>query len=339
GSGRAAGLLRQQLHGLDDRRQARRLRQGSQARQRQHRRRQDRHALRARVDRMTRERTSTDEADDGADRTLVDTEQRVDEAPLAAGSTVDRFVVLSVIGEGGNGRVYAAYDPELDRQIALKLLERGRPASDDSEDARVRREAQALAKITHPNVVTVYDVGQHQGRLYLAMEFVSGRTLRAWVRSQRPSWREIVDAIVAAGHGLLAVHEAGLVHRDVKPDNIMIGDDGRVRVMDFGLAREGNEPVVTARRDGDELRSATSLTRTGALAGTPAYMAPEQHLGQPFDARTDQFALCVSLWELLYGERPFAGANLAALALNVTTGNRRPAPSDSPVPGWLRRAL
>ncbi|HVH99774.1 MAG TPA: serine/threonine-protein kinase [Enhygromyxa sp.] len=282
----------------------------------------------------------TDERESAGDETIVETsERRVDEAPLAVGATIDRFVVLSIIGEGGLGRVYAAYDPELDRQIALKLLKRASGPSDEHEVARVRREAQALAKITHPNVVTVYDVGQHEGRLYLAMEFVSGQTLRSWVQSRRPAWREIVEAFVAAGHGLLAVHEAGLVHRDVKPDNIMIGDDGRVRVMDFGLAREGHDLLATTSPNPVELRGSTTLTRTGAVAGTPAYMAPEQHLGRPFDARTDQFALCVSLWEMLYAERPFAGDNLAALAFNVTQGERRSAPSDSPVPGWVRRAI
>jgi serine/threonine protein kinase/tetratricopeptide (TPR) repeat protein len=275
-----------------------------------------------------------------SDETISDTSGgRNDEAPLAVGATIDRFIVLSVVGEGGFGRVYAAYDPELDRQIALKLLEISPEERTDTEIARVRREAQALAKITHPNVVTVYDVGQHDGRLYLAMEYVSGQTLRAWVQSRRPSWREIVDAFVAAGQGLLAVHEAGLVHRDVKPDNIMIGNDGRVRVMDFGLAREGHESLAITQRSAGELLGATTLTRTGAVSGTPAYMAPEQHLGQPFDARTDQFALCVSLWETLYGQRPFAGDNLASLAYHVTQGERRPPPTDSDVPSWLRRAV
>jgi serine/threonine protein kinase/tetratricopeptide (TPR) repeat protein len=282
----------------------------------------------------------TDSGEHEGEETVVDTsDRRLDEAPLAVGATIDRFIVLSVIGEGGIGRVYAAYDPELDRQIALKLLKQSREPSTDTEIARVRREAQALAKITHPNVVTVFDVGQHDGRLYLAMEYVSGQTLRAWVPAQRPSWRAIVEAFVAAAQGLLAVHEAGLVHRDVKPDNIMIGSDGRVRVMDFGLAREGHETLAITQRSGGELPSATTLTRTGAVAGTPAYMAPEQHLGQPFDARTDQFALCVSLWELLYGQRPFAGNNLASLAYHVTQGERRSAPSDSDVPGWVRRAV
>ena len=204
----------------------------------------------------------------------------------------------------------------------------------------MRREAQALAKITHPNVVTVFDVGEYDGQLYVAMEYIAGRdaaTLGAVAAAELACG---VDAIVAAAQGLLAVHEAGLVHRDVKPDNIMRSDDGRVRVMDFGLARGNLESQQSSEIDTRPApRAGATLTRTGTLAGTPAYMPPEQHLGLPLDARSDQFALCVSLWELLYGERPFAGTNLAALAYNVTRGNRRPAPADVGVPAWIRRAI
>src|SRR5690242_13387091 len=158
----------------------------------------------------------TDEGDDGSDETIVETGggRAADNPLLPVGAMVARFVILSVIGEGGVGRVYAAYDPELDRQVALKLRKGARDPDDAIEVARVRREAQALAKIAHPNVVTVYDVGEHDGQLYVAMEHVAGETLRRWAQSQRPSWREVVDAFVAAAHGLLAVHRAGLVHRD-----------------------------------------------------------------------------------------------------------------------------
>ncbi len=282
----------------------------------------------------------TDGESDGDD-TIIETGagRGEDDPVLAVGATVDRFVILSLIGEGGVGRVYAAYDPDLDRQIALKLRKGTRGPDEAVEVARVRREAQALAKIAHPNVVTVYDVGEHDGQLYVAMEHVVGETLRRWVKSQRPSWREVVDAFIAAAQGLLAVHEAGLVHRDVKPDNIMRSADGRVRVMDFGLARGNVEPQASTEPETNMLWSSTTLTRTGTLAGTPAYMAPEQHLGLPLDARSDQFALCVSLWELLYGERPFEGNNIAALAYNMTHGARRSAPANNSVPTWVRRAI
>src|SRR5690606_5212750 len=182
---------------------------------------------------------------------------------------------------------------------------------------RLLREAQALARLTHPHVVTVHEVGTWRDHVFVAMEWVEGVTLRAWLR-RKPSVHAIVDCFLQAAHGLGAAHRAGLVHRDFKPDNVMVGRDGRVRVMDFGLARGDAEfdgsrsgEIATERSD-DPLQ--TTLTERGAIVGTPAYMAPEQHLGKPVDAASDQFAFCVACYEALAGERPFRGTRYHELA-------------------------
>ncbi|MDC0716545.1 serine/threonine-protein kinase [Nannocystis bainbridge] len=260
------------------------------------------------------------------------------------GSVVGRYVVLSLLGTGGMGAVYAAHDPELDRKVALKLL---RPDASPGEAARMIREARALARLSHPNVVAVHDVGVvgdgEVDEVFIAMEFVDGATLRGWLRQRSRSLREIVEVFAAAARGLAAAHAVDLVHRDFKPDNVMVGRDGRVRVMDFGLARAGGavasrEPSVT----GDLRASATDvrLTRAGTRLGTPAYMAPEQWMDDEVDARTDQFALCVALWEALYGERPFRGESVHELMFSVTEGPLgRPPEGPRRVPGWLGRVL
>ncbi len=255
---------------------------------------------------------------------------------------IGRFTVLGLIGRGGMGIVYACYDDLLDRKVAVKVLHsEGRRLHANS---RLQREAQALAKLSHPNVVAVHDVGVVDDRVYLAMEFVDGKTLGAWRDATRPHWREVLRVILAAGDGLAAAHEKGLIHRDIKPDNIMIDADGRVRVMDFGLAHANDEttgrrPALSGgvRRGHDAL--ATELTRTGALMGTPAYMASEQFLGEPTDARSDQFSLCATAWEALYDQPAHAGDTLLPLASNVTSGTRTPPPAGTKVPGWLRRVL
>ncbi|MEZ4384970.1 MAG: serine/threonine-protein kinase, partial [Nannocystaceae bacterium] len=239
------------------------------------------------------------------------------------------------------GVVYAAHDPELDRKVALKLVRAGARGSE--ERRRLLREAQAMARLAHPNVVAIFDVGEHSGEVFLAMELVDGETLRAWRAREHP-WREVLGALVDAGRGLAAAHAKGLVHRDFKPDNVMIDGDGRVRVMDFGLARElvGDPDVAPSAAAlaalADDAAS-PALTRTGALLGTPAYMAPEQFAGAATDARTDQFALCVTMWEALYGARPFAGGSTAALARAIQSGARQPPPRDVRLPRWLRAAI
>jgi tetratricopeptide (TPR) repeat protein/tRNA A-37 threonylcarbamoyl transferase component Bud32 len=257
------------------------------------------------------------------------------------GDSIGRYVVLSRIGAGAMGVVFAAYDPELDRKVAIKLLQsaRGDPAA---ARARLQREAQALARLNHPNVVAVHDVGVHDDRVFVAMEFVEGRTLGAWM-AERRSWREVVKVFEAGGRGLAAAHREGLIHRDFKPDNVMLGDDGRVRVMDFGLARAGEDekqPALESSAAGapDSSVLGTTLTRTGALLGTPAYMAPEQLSGLEITAKSDQFGFCVALFEALYGARPFRGETLAALAFNIQQGKIIEAPR-ADAPRWLHRIV
>jgi serine/threonine protein kinase/tetratricopeptide (TPR) repeat protein len=370
---------------------------------------------------------------------------------LPRGASVGRYIVLDVLGAGGMGVVYRAYDPELDRRIALKLVrdQRGAPG-------RLLEEAQALAKVTHPNVVAVHDVGTHAGAVFIAMELAPGKTILAWRNQDAPTRRAVLAVFLDAGRGLAAAHRAGIVHRDFKPSNVIVGDDGRTRVVDFGLARaaeptptpspnatprgeptpstggdrpsrivtgaathgDGDSAGAAAHDDGDLAAEAavaaaaaplsplspfedgtldtligapesmppqatpervplprqyhrTSATATlgaprtpreRALAadatdfqlddpsslprvvasramGTPSYMAPEQRRAGIYDARVDQYAFAVALYEALYGERPFAGATDAELNLNELADRVKPAPRGADVPGHLRRAL
>lgn len=250
---------------------------------------------------------------------------------VGPGDKIGRFSVLSEVGAGGMGRIYEAYDPNLDRRVALKLLiESGEP----EHWQRLRLEAQALAKLDHPNVVTVHDVGMHEGALFVAMEFVSGGTLKDWlannaVGSRAGRFEEAVRLLLDAGRGLVAAHEAGLVHRDVKPSNILIGEDGRARVADFGIARVLESTTSQLRESmvsGDAVlateESGRALTRTGALIGTPAYMAPEQFGGR-VKPTADQFAYCVMAWEVLFGVRPFEGADVRARLTSIRKGELR----------------
>ena len=273
---------------------------------------------------------------------------------LARGSTVGRYLVLERLGAGAMGVVYAAYDPKLDRKIALKLLRPQHGRGDHARrTARLEREAQAIAKLSHPNVIGIFDVGVHEGQVFMAMEYLAGGTLRDWIAAQKRPWREIVKMFIEVGHGLEAAHAAGLIHRDFKPDNVLLDKQGSPKVVDFGLVRLTAALNLTASasldpetaKDEDSSVSQfdgsmpAGLTRTGALAGTPAYMAPEQFLGKAVDARTDQFAFCVALYEALYGDRPFAGESLLALADSVTAGQIKEARAGTDVPGWLRRAV
>src|SRR5690606_10655235 len=242
------------------------------------------------------------------------------------------------------GVVYVAYDEQLDRRVAVKLLRK--TETDTQGKARLEREAQAMARLSHPNVVTVHEVGTHQGQVFVAMEFVDGGDLRGWLKSQPRSWQQIVAVFCQAGEGLAAAHAAGIVHRDFKPDNVLVGNDGRVRVADFGLAHAHDEVLDRGELEPSMSSSTSSsnrldqaLTRTGALMGTPAYMAPEQYAGRRTDARTDQFAFCVALWEGLYGRRPFSGANMIALSTAIAEGTIDEPPADTEVPAWLRVAL
>lgn len=330
---------------------------------------------------------------------------------------IDRYQVESQLGAGGVGVVYAAYDPDLERRVAVKLLRSDRLWSDvKAAQKRLREEAQAMARLAHPNVVTVYDVGEHEGNVFIAMELVHGASLREWVDETARPWREVLGMYFQAGLGLAAAHDAGLIHRDFKPGNILVGRDGRARVVDFGLASAGPVAVASTPEQGsaaasmtggrvtavettvDELDPAaapppvsettdvfstadrtqrtpapgpdvaqtdlhttvggvppvpgrradfgdasfdpgatlpTGLTQSGLVAGTPAYMARELFLGRPVDARSDQFSFCVSLYQGLYGRRPFAGTTASQIAEEVVAGRIVAPPADSTVPRWI----
>jgi tetratricopeptide (TPR) repeat protein/predicted Ser/Thr protein kinase len=255
------------------------------------------------------------------------------------------FVVLRKLGEGGMGVVYAAYDEELERKVAIKLLRTDFSGEQQSlGQARLLREAQAMAKLSHPNVVQIYAVGETSGAVFIAMEFVSGGNMREWLERAKRPWRAVLAAYLQAGQGLAAAHAASIVHRDFKPDNVLMGDDQRVRVVDFGLARPGDAAVeLTVSSPSGVSASGTfpgiELTQQGAFIGTPAYMAPEQHRREPADAQSDQFSFCVALFEGLYGWRPFRGGDAVELARNVLNGERQDPPRDTPVPGWVLAVL
>ena len=332
-----------------------------------------------------------------------------DGSELRPGSVVDGcFRIVRPLGRGGMGVVYLADHLQLERKVALKLHS---AAAGSAGTSRLVREARTMASVVHDNVITVYNVGTVDGQVYIAMEYVDGGTLRDWLARQPRTWQEIVKVLAAAGRGLAAAHAAGLVHRDFKPDNVLVGLDDRVRVADFGLARaaEGEDGVRLRWRDAaippDERSSVITteggpaaagrnmvvegpstagggrsaravmdspamagdgrsarvivegpatagggvstravmdglrLTATGALVGTPAYMAPEQHDGRPADARSDQFAFCVSLYEALYGERPFRGKNLVELVSSMVHGEPAAPPRGREVPPRIRRAI
>jgi len=275
-----------------------------------------------------------------------------DERPLARGTEVGRYVILSVVGGGGMGFVYSAFDPELDRRVALKLLRRTAAAPD--AHARLLREAQAMARLSHPNVVTVYDAGMHEGRVFLAMEFVAGATLREWLEQRPRSFKEKLYALVEAGKGLAAAHAAHLVHRDVKPANVIVGEDGRVRVTDFGIARSEQETKAARTPEGrrgpdseslanlERVRDASwseALTREGAVVGTMGYLSPEQAESKASDARTDQFSFCVTAWEVLYGQRPFPRETVEAYIAALLAGAVTPPPASTDVPRRVQAAL
>ena len=228
--------------------------------------------------------------------------------PVRAGATLDRYLLTEAIGAGASGVVFAAFDPKLGRKVAIKLLRADAREAGELR-ARLKREATALAQLQHPNVVAVHDSGEVPEGVFLALELVEGSTLADWLRQGPRSPRAILDLFLQAGEGLRAAHQAGLVHRDFKPDNVLVGDDGRVRVTDFGLARAAGElgPPPSGSSP------TTLVTQSGALIGTPAFMAPEQLRGERADARSDQFGFCVALYEALYGSRPFAGKDLAEL--------------------------
>jgi tetratricopeptide (TPR) repeat protein/predicted Ser/Thr protein kinase len=264
----------------------------------------------------------------GLAETIVDGEPMRAPSPLAAGSRyLGRYELVEQVGSGGMGVVYRAYDPALRRYVALKLIRSDGHLANLAASLRVRllREAHAMAKLTHPNVVTVFDVGFVDGQIFVAMEFIDGPTLHAWQSAAPRSWRETLACYIEAAKGLLAAHECGIVHRDFKPDNVLFSGS-RVVVTDFGVA-------VSIKRDGVVTRDGSSY------AGTPAYMAPEQFRGEPADARTDIFNFCAALYEALYGEPAFPGTDFGSRRKAVLAGRIRPPPPKTRVPNWTRRVL
>ncbi|MCA9707186.1 MAG: serine/threonine protein kinase, partial [Myxococcales bacterium] len=264
------------------------------------------------------------------------------EAP-APHESLGRYLVLGTLGRGGMGTVLEAFDPALDRRVALKVLH-GDLGQEHTQ--RLVREAQAMAKLSHPNVVQVYEVGSAEGRSFIAMELVRGRSLHDFIHVRPlPPWREALAVMIQAGEGLAAAHAGGLVHRDFKPSNVIIDERDRVRVLDFGLARRADDPTredlacAAPCTDLGESSLGAAITQTGAVLGTPAYMPPEQMKGHDADARSDQFAFCVSLYEALYGERPFDGQSMAALVVSMRNGTIRPATRGTTVPAAVRRVV
>jgi len=272
-------------------------------------------------------------------------EGRAAEHAYAKGDQLGPFVIVERIGEGGMGVVYSGYDPRLDRKVALKLLRSdSRRGKDGGGRRRLLREAHALARLSHENIVVVHEAGEFNDQVYVAMEYVAGGTLRDWVRSAEPTWQEIVDRYVRAGRGLQAAHRAGLVHRDFKPENVLAGDDGKIRVTDFGLVQgtsgPGADEVPAERR----ARFPTSVpmeaqTDHRHVAGTPGYLAPEIYRHQPADPNSDQYAFSVALHEALCGEKPFLGNTLAEIVLSQCHDRTKPAPKECQVPGRVLEIL
>jgi hypothetical protein len=249
---------------------------------------------------------------------------------LRPAMVLGRYEILRWLGSGGMGVVYAAYDPELDRRVALKLVKPGRCRGDSVyAQTLVRREARIQARLSHPHVVTVFDVGSVGQQVFIAMEFVDGQDLRCWLRSQPRSTAEVLRVLLQAGEGLVAAHAAGLVHRDFKPDNVLVDAANSARVTDFGLAHPSvsltpvtGDPAPAALED-------SLLSRTGTVLGTPPYMAPEVRRGGKADERSDQYAYCVSLYESLYGRHPFQADSAEAMAALMQRGELGPLP-DTP---------
>jgi tetratricopeptide (TPR) repeat protein/tRNA A-37 threonylcarbamoyl transferase component Bud32 len=278
---------------------------------------------------------------------------------FSRGALVDRYVLLDLLGNGAMGAVYSAYDPQLDRRVAIKILHRWlqSDASDNDFRARLVREAQTMGRLSHPNVVAVYDVGvSPDGWVFLAMEIVEGGTLAAWLKEKAPPWREVLRMFCQAGEGLAAAHRAGIIHRDFKLDNVLLGVDGRPRVTDFGIAHTAEHdlrgapspssadppapPPEVGTLSALSLSGNGRLTLTGTILGTPGYMAPEQFdASRDIDERADVFSFCATLYRALYGERAFDGETLEQIASATLNGRVRPAPKGSAVPGWLRREL
>lgn len=267
---------------------------------------------------------------------------------LPRGATVGRYVILGRLGFTGTGVIYAAFDPELDRKIAIKLIviDGDDPDRFAEERARLLAKAEAATKVSHKCTVEVHDVGTVAGGIFIAMEYIDGIDLRQWMeaRDEPFPWPEVNRVFREAGRGLAAAHNVGVVHGDFKPERVLLAERGRICVLDFGLAEMHEEPDAI---DVSKLREAFPGTmRTGEIEGppsrirgTPAFMSPEVHIGREPDDKSDQFSFCVAFYEALYGERPFRGSRRAALAMEVMDHRVRPAPKGANVPERLREVL
>ncbi len=263
------------------------------------------------------------------------------------GSMLGRYVVQNVLGSGGMGVVYSAYDPELDRKVAIKLLHTEASHLLLGSDGRewLLREAQAMARLWHSNVVSVYDVGRFEDQVFVAMEFIEGRTLGQWLKEKPRSWREVLDLFREAGKGLAAAHSAGIVHRDFKPSNVLVSKDETVKVMDFGLAFTPSSPSGNAQEPTQPSDSATprGADTPVAIAGTRGYMAPEQLRGEAPDAREDQYSFCVALYEALIGEHPAERTTFTNVSSQLEDGRANnqiiQAPKGARVPPWVLRPV
>jgi serine/threonine protein kinase/uncharacterized protein YjiS (DUF1127 family) len=302
--------------------------------------------------------TSLDSAGD-PDGARAEFERLRHKLGFSGGPLIDgRYRIERLLGRGAMGEVYLAQDQRLGRLIALKLVRASSRATAMRLQVRLEREALALARVTHPNVVHIYDVGTHAGQTFLTMQFVSGTTLRGWQRDENRTRSELIDAYLQAGRGLAAAHSGNVLHRDFKPDNVMVGDDGIVRVLDFGLAAAlqpessldasasatgltaSSGTKLSASQSGSEIETlpgnaSERMTQVGSLVGTLAYMSSEQLEGREADARSDQFAFCVAMWEGLTGKRPFAGTGIFELVLSIERGPKSP----TGLPRWLRPIL
>ena len=253
------------------------------------------------------------------DRAMAQFKTRMFGASFASEPLGPRYSLGPSLGSGGSGVVLEAYDQQLDRKVAIKLLDRSSPLG---RATRLQREARALAQISHPNVVQVHDFGEYsdsQGHRqpYLVMEFVAGTTLAAHMSNLSGGWRATLQAFVPAGRGLLALHRRGLVHRDFKPANVLVADDGRVRVCDFGLvqpeSRDSDRTPVSESTAATPPAWRPTVTGLGQIAGTPAFMAPEQQRGDPVTPHCDQYSFALSLWEGLWGTYPFERSSQESL--------------------------
>jgi serine/threonine protein kinase len=258
-----------------------------------------------------------------------------------------RFVLMHELGAGGMGTVFAAYDERLDRKVALKILSQSQNGGPLLR-AQIIREARAAGRISHPNVIAIYEVGESDDQIYIAMEFVDGSTLYKWQQAGGHGWQETLAMYLQVGEALVAAHAAKVVHRYFKPDNVLLGEDGRPRVVDFGLARVGfsseeeleptPEPVALTPEEGNPAYVSGRLTLPGVISGTPGYMSPEQYRGGNVDSRSDQWSFCAALFEALYGFLPFSGETVNEYRRSLFHPPR-PRPGTTEVPVEVHQVL